>query len=161
MTDMTDVATLRAAAASARAAVAESFDRCDTDGFVSHWAGDLNARLYDTKADLAEAGGVAPFPALVDATTGEWVPSKLIDGRYGTCWAILGPDGKFTGEFVTAFPKREATMLRKGYREVRGVWPATAKLHGSGNGLAGAASVRVVTVKACDDLTPPSELITD
>lgn len=149
---------LRAEAARNEADARESFERCDTDGFVSQWASGLTASEKRAKADILDAGGVAWFPALVDAETGEWVPSKLIDGKYGTCWAILGPDGRFTGEFVTAFPKREATMLRKGYRETRGSWPASARLEGSGRGLAGAASVRVVNYRTCDDLTPPVEL---
>jgi hypothetical protein len=148
---------LRDEAAALDAATAASFDRCDTDGFVTHWANDLNASLKRAKASIIEAGGVATFPALVDADTGEWVPSKLINGKYGTCWAILGPDGKFTGKFVTAFPKRESTMLRKGFRETEGVWPADARLDGSGTGLSG--NVWVATFKTCDDLTPPTEIL--
>ena len=160
MTD-TDATRLRAEAAQADADAAASWDRCDTDGFVSQWASGLTAAEKRAQADIADAGGTALFAALVDAETGEWVPSKLIDGKFGLCWALLGSDGKFTGKFVTAFPKREATMLRKGFREVRGRWPARATLGGGGQGLAGAASVRVVTVKTCDDLTPPSEIVTD
>lgn len=150
---------LRDEAAALDQAADASFERCDTDGFLSQWAFGIVAREKRAQADIAEAGGVATFPALVDATTGEWVPSKLIDGKYGTCWAILGPDGKFTGEFVTAFPKRAATMLRKGYRETRGVWPANARLASTGTGLSGSCWVQ--TYKTCDDLTPPLELVED
>ncbi|MFZ4434583.1 MAG: hypothetical protein ACOYOQ_15430 [Microthrixaceae bacterium] len=156
---MSDATALRAEAAEARAEAAASFERVDTDGFVSQWASGINAQLADAKADLIEAGGVAEFPALFDVDTGEWVPSKLIDTRYGTAWALLGEDAKFTGEFVTAFPARESTMARKGYREGRAVWPAKAVTYGSGTGLAGAASVRVITVIAAPDGTPPVEVV--
>ena len=156
---MSDASALRDEAAEARAEAAASFKRCDTDGFVSQWASGITAQLADAKADLIEAGGVAEFPALLDVDTGEWVPSKLIDTRYGTAWALLGPAARFTGEFVTAFPKRESTMARKGYREGSAIWPATAVTTGSGTGLAGAASVRVIMVIAAPDGTPPIEIL--
>lgn len=150
---------LRAEAAAAEQRAADSWERSDTDGFVTQWASDLTASEKRAQADILDNGGTAWFAALVDADTGEWVPSKLIYGFDGTCWAILGPDGRFTGEFVTAFPKREATMLRKGYREAQGRWPANARLTGTGTGLT--IDVWVQTYKTCDDLTPPSEIVID
>jgi hypothetical protein len=159
-TNPTDEATrLREEAAQHERDAHESFERCDTDGFVSQWASGINAQLKAAQASLVEAGGVATFPALVDAETGEWVPSKLINGKYGTSWAILDEHGKFTGKFVSAFPARESTMLRKGYRETEGLWPANARLAGSGRGLSG--NVWVQHYKTCDDLTPPIELVDD
>lgn len=44
----------------------ESFDRCDTDGFLSQWASGLYARLNRSKADLVDAGNVFTFTGLYE-----------------------------------------------------------------------------------------------
>jgi hypothetical protein len=145
---------LRASAAAHDQASRDSFERCDTDGFLTQWAHDIGAQRDRLAADIADNGGVWTMPALFNLD-GDWVPSKLIDGRYGTCWALVGDDGTFTGEFVSAFPVKASTMARKGFIEGTGTWPAKAVTGGGGTGLAGAANVSVYVVKACDDLTPP------
>ena len=110
-------------------------------------------------ASLVEAGGKAWFTTLADLD-GNWVPSKLVDTRYGTRWVLLDANGRFIqGSWMGAFPRRRSTMTRKGFREVQGLWPAVAKMQGSGTGLSGTAWV--ATVKAADDLTPPDELDLD
>jgi hypothetical protein len=139
--------TLRQQAAAKREQAAESFERCDTDGFLSQWASDITARKLDAQADIAENGGKAYFARyiLLDAETGETVDAKLIETRFGTAWLIPGVQGK--GRFVNAHPKREATMVAKGYREAIEVFEAEARadIAGSGTGLSGAASCHVVT----------------
>lgn len=120
----------------------ESFERCDTDGFLSQWASKMTAQLDRARADIAERGGTWIFPVLL-TLDGERVPAKLINGRYGKCWALLDGEGEFTGEFVGAFPKRESTLERKGYREGDEEAPADARIAGSGTGLSGAASCHV------------------
>lgn len=117
----------------------ESFQRCDTDGFLSQWALGLGAQERRLQAGIEEAGGLSEFAALFDLD-GNRVPAKLIDGRFGTCWAMCDDDGQFTGQFIKAFPARESTMERKGFREGREMAPARAKIIGSGTGLSGAAS---------------------
>jgi hypothetical protein len=77
----------------------DSFERCDTDGFLSQWASGVMAQKKRLEADLVEAGGVWTFPALFDLD-GKRQPAKLIDGKYGTCWAFCNEAGNFTGEFV-------------------------------------------------------------
>ena len=44
----------------------ESFNRCDTDGFLSQWASGLNARLNRSKADLVDAGNTFTFTGLYE-----------------------------------------------------------------------------------------------
>ena len=122
--------TLRAEARQHERDARDSFDRCDTDGFMSQAASTIIARQKRLQADIVANGGNWWFPVLVDAETGAWVPSRLTDTRYGRAWALLGPENEFSGEFITAFPKRESTMLRKGYREVRGLYPAKAEVFG-------------------------------
>lgn len=153
-------AELREAASAQYAEEAASFERCDTDGFLSQWASGITGRLYQAQADIAEAGGLAEFPALFNVETGEWVPARLIDGRYGTRWAIVDRESnRFTGEFIGFMPKRRATNAAKGYTEGRALWPAKAVTHGSGTGLSGAASVTVITVKTVEDNVAPTRVL--
>jgi len=148
-------ADLRNQAAKHIADAAESFDRCDTDGFLSQWASDLNARCLNLQADIVENGGMASFKVLLDATTLQWVPAKLIDGKYGKSWMLLDSNGNRTGEYVSAFPARKSTIVNKGYIEGWGDLPAKSAIRGSGTGLAGAMSCYATTVRDCDDMTPP------
>ncbi len=93
------VAELKAEAAECYTRAAESFERCDTDGFLSQWANGLTGRLCDRQAEIAANGGMAEFWGLYDLD-GNRLAAKMIDGRYGTCWAICDAKGKFTGKFI-------------------------------------------------------------
>jgi len=95
----------------------ESFERCDTDGYLSQWASSIMANVYRHLADLAENGGKAEFLALADLEGNE-VSAKVINGRYGPCWAIMDGSGNFTGKFVNYRPARESTLRKKGYQEI-------------------------------------------
>jgi len=117
----------------------ESFQRCDTDGCYTQWAHGLNQRLNSELAKIAENGGVWEFPALFDLA-GNRVKAKVINGKYGACWAFCDDDGQFTGQFITAFPARKSTMRRKGYVEGWEDAPANAHITGGGQGFAGMAS---------------------
>jgi hypothetical protein len=140
---------LRALAAEHARRSQESFDRSDTDGFLSQWASDLTARQYRLAADLAEAGDRAEFPALFDLD-GNLVAAKLITTRYGTAWALLesdDPNSRFIGWVNRSYAQKAATrnanMARKGYSEGTVLAPAKADIMGSGTGLSGAASAYV------------------
>lgn len=103
---------LRAKAAACFREAADSFERSDTDGFVTQWASNLNGQLYERQAEIAEAGGVAEFWGLFDLE-GRRLPAKLIDGKHGPCWAMMtGPGGKFTGQFI---PFCDSAADRWGY----------------------------------------------
>lgn len=134
---------LRESAARHESDARESFERCDTDGFVSQWASGLNAQRDRCEADIQEAGGVATFGryALEDLD-GNRVAAKLIRGKFGPCWALLDSTGEFTGEFVGAHPRRASTLERKGYREAVDyfVAEAVADLWGTN-----ATNVQVIT----------------
>jgi len=112
------------------AAREESFERCDTDGFLSQWAAGLNAQREHLLAELEREGNVSEFPALCDLA-GRRVRAKLINGKYGACWAMCHKDGRFTRKFVTAFLAKESTMVKKGYREGVEIAPASVKMVGS------------------------------
>ena len=135
---------LRAEAKTKFKAADDSFERCDTDGFLSQWASNLTGRKLMLEAEIAENDGLGEFMALADAD-GNLVPAKVIDAKYGRCWAILSDwDWKapFTGEFIGL-----RQVEKKGYRKVRALAPARAEIVGSGTGLAGAASCQAVKVQ--------------
>jgi hypothetical protein len=135
----------RKLAADSRRRSAESFERCDTDGFVSQFCADRQANLYEVLADLAEAGWVCEFSCLRN-TDEEIVPAKLITGRYGPCWALCDEVGQFTGEFVKwDSPK---ALAKKGLHESKETRPATAKIVASksARGFSGLASTYVAVV---------------
>jgi hypothetical protein len=81
-------------------AARESFERCDTDGFLSQWAHDLGAKECEAQIKILENGGKAEFWGLFDLH-GNRVPAKLIQGKFGPCWALLDkPFGRFVGKFL-------------------------------------------------------------
>lgn len=129
---------------------AESFARCDTDGFLSQWASDITGRKLMAQARIAEQGGRDEFPALF-TTDGELVAAKLVDTRYGAAWGLLesdDPHSQFVGWFRESRAQNPATArrndARKGFYVGTVLAPAKADIAGSGTGLAGAASCRVV-----------------
>jgi len=130
----------------------ESFERCDTDGFLSQWASRLGADFDLKKAEILEKGG-AIFPALFDLE-GNLVKAKLINGKYGTCWAFVGEDGKFSGQFISAFPKNRQTMAKKGFLEGRVLQKAYAEYAGT------SSNVHIVNRPSKPVYENPLEIIT-
>jgi hypothetical protein len=84
------------------------------------------------------------FDVLLDVDTLEWIPAKVIETRYGLSWAFLDENGQFTGQFVSAFPKRASTINNKGYAEGEGRFPTAIGRHGA--------------YKTVADTTPPLEI---
>lgn len=148
--DTTTAQTLRDQAAAHRAAASESFERSDTDGFLSQWASDITGRKLSMEADIVEKGGKWTFPALFDAD-GNLVPAKFVKTQFGYAWGILSDENdlhsRFSGWFspskASTPAKRTAANLKKGFRVGIVLAPARAEIGGSGRGLAGAASCYV------------------
>ena len=142
---------LRKAAADSRRAAEDSFQRCDTDGFLSQWASNLTAQEHAAQAEILEHGGCAKFLGLFDSVTGERVPAKIISGDYGARWMLCdATTGKALGIFYSVgrvgdngLPVNSPrTKLAKAGLEERIEWaPAVAKVVGHGRGLSGSAWV--------------------
>jgi hypothetical protein len=139
----------REAAQASSDAEQASFERSDTDGFLSQWAHSMTARLHNEQAALADAGGMGEWPALFDLN-GNLVPAKLVSTRFGIAWGILpsdDPDGRFVAWFSASSARKSATRrvndAKKGYRVGRVLARTGAKVMGSGTGLSGAASAYV------------------
>ena len=148
-------------AAGSRSAKEESFDRCDTDGFLSQWAHGLHSQLYSRLAELAENNWESDFPALFYAGTNDRVPAKIIyvrdkfsyNGGMKALWAIVDPStGKFTGQFLPT-GKNSRKQKSAGVWEGTEIAPAYAKIDGRGTGLSGSAWVSVYRT---DGGMPPS-----
>lgn len=153
-------ADLRAQAAEAECRAMESFERSDTDGFLSQWASGMTSRRLRLQADIAENGGRAQFPALFDLE-GNLVAAKLITTQYGPSWGILASDDPFSQiiKWVNAFPVRKSTMIRKGYTEGIVLAPAKAVVTGSGHGLSGAMSAYVATERTDGGFSRDVEIV--
>ena len=145
---------------------ANSFERSDTDGFMSQWASGISAQRHRLEAELERNGGVHKFPALFDLE-GNLVPAKIVEGRYGAVWAVLedseDPHGPVT-DWVSMSKARNAarrrqTMEAKGYREGFVRAPAKVKTVGSGTGLSGALSVHAVIARADGGFSPDAEIV--
>lgn len=140
-------AALRAKASQHRADAAESFDRCDTDGFVSQWASDMNAIKADRNADIAAAGGVWTFERVVlEREDGTPVDARAVDTRYGMKWRVDADDA-----WLPYRPARVSTLAKRGFRErtETAVAPARA-IHYSppgARGLSGATSVSTIIIR--------------
>lgn len=126
---MTTPQELRAEAARHDQDARDSFDRCDTDGFLSQWASGLTARQRRMEADLLEHDNTAEFPALF-RLDGTWVPAQVIDTKYGRSWMLLDEHGNRTGEYAPYRPARRTTMTKRGLLEGTVVRPAKVEMIG-------------------------------
>ena len=143
----------------------DSFDRCDTDGFLSQWASGMTGRLHRAKAEIAEQGGKAEFPALFDLA-GNLVAAKLVETRYGMSLGILpddSPDGSFVSWFSPSRARSDKTArannARKGYYVGSVMAPANARTAGSGTGMSGCLSVYVQTYRTDGGFSRDVEIV--
>lgn len=139
---------LRQQARDARKRSADSWERSDTDGFVSQWASNITADELIMKAELIEAGGSYERDLLFDLD-GNLVMAKEIETRYGWAWMIMDPDnpkGSALGFFNESKARKAETKIKndaaKGYYVGRGRIKGYVKIFASGTGLSGAASAR-------------------
>lgn len=97
---------------------AESFDRSDTDGFMSQWAADMAGMEYSRCADLAERNSLWEFTAVFDLD-GNLLDARRVKGTYGESWLITTADGKkkwFNESNARLGAKRLAADEKKGFR---------------------------------------------
>lgn len=122
----------------------ESFERCDTDGFLSQWASDITGRKRYAEAAVVRNGHRGVFPVIL-RLDGSMFAFETIQGNWGPVWFAEAPRAGESPFLSTA--KREATYQAKGYRLAWAVLPARVILDdGGARGLAGCANVRVRTV---------------
>lgn len=113
------------------------------DCFVSTWANDLNRSLRARQLEILNGSGTACFDVLVDPATGEEVPHKRVQTRYGT--KAVTEDGRW----IEIGGQRSAK--NKGLQWEKRDCFAWAKIGGGGQGLAGASSCHVVIIRVEND----------
>lgn len=109
----------KAEASASRQRSAESWERSDTDGFLSQWASDQMAGRYDHLASIAEDGGTMLVTAFVDLATGELVKGEVEQGQYGAFYRPFDPEhGLVFFSHARSAATREVNNAKKGVREV-------------------------------------------
>lgn len=131
----TQAAEARAKAAKCAQDAQESFDRCDTDGFLSQWASDRMSSHHRLEASIADNNGLAEFPALTDLD-GNLVPARMVDTRYGSKFVVFAnaEDANTYNAPVVAWVDpwvKTKTLARKGYRLAYVERPARAEMKGT------------------------------
>ena len=127
----------------------ESFERCDTDGFVSQWADGIMANVHRLQHEIDQNDGLAEFPALFDSN-GDRTKAKLcrVYNRFTyqkeSVWRVEDADGNVM-HWIPAFKHgKNSKMAKLGYSEGTEMAPAKAKVLGEGYGLSGKAWAGVV-----------------
>ena len=135
----------------------ESFQRCDTDGFLSQWALSIGAERDALDAKILRNGGHATFPVLCDKD-GNVIADKVHQFKnkynYGTDykWRLSAEDEKKYGRRWIPRGCRSRIQKKLELHEETRWMPAKAAILGSGTGLSGASSCFVAKVKLSDGL---------
>jgi hypothetical protein len=138
---MTTASALHAEAATHIAKERESFDRCDTDGFVSQWAHGLMGSLRTAQAGIEEAGRMAEFVGLYLGD--ERIPAREIETQFGRSWLIRDDAQARLGRKFIPTGSRSRVQRSLGLSERAELAPAWAKHSSNG----GACSVYVETYR--------------
>lgn len=154
-----DASALREMAARSRQAARDSFDRCDTDGFLSQWASDITAQQLERQAHIAEAGGRAQFTGLYQGkrrVAAKMVSSQFM-GRTRSSWLLRDDEAARFGRKWVPVGLRSRVQGKLGLTERQEWAPAVAYLGGNGRGLAGCASAFVAAKRTGDEWGLDSE----
>lgn len=136
----------RANAASREEKAEESFQRSDTDGFLSQWALGLSAQLDRAKADLVDAGMKASFLGLYDGDR-RVKAKKITQPMYNapwlkqTVWYLDKEEADKYGRRYIPTGERSRIQKKLGLTERYEMDSAWAKITGEGRGLSGNAWV--------------------
>lgn len=121
---------------------ADSFDRCDTDGFVSQYCDGLNAELNNRQADILERGGQWEFQGLYDGS--RRLKAKLINTKFGYAWLLHEDEEKLYGRKFIPCGQNSRVQKKLGLCELKETDEAWAKLDGgNATGFSGLSQLRV------------------
>ena len=119
--------------------VDESWDRSDTDGFLTQWAGGITANLHQEKARIYRHNGFAAFTGLYEGD--RRVKARIVEGKFGDSWLLDDAEAaKFGRKFI---PTGSTSRIQKslGLSQRREKDLAYATTLGKGYGLSGTAWV--------------------
>lgn len=129
----------RAYARTCRIRSYESFERSDTDGFLSQKGNDVNAQVYEIQAEIIENGGTSIFPALFDLDGNQIAAVRELNQYDNWSWRIIDPHAPHTRRTVDWFHESNARKpgaarsndAKKGYYVGRAYAPAKATTGGN------------------------------
>lgn len=136
----------------------ESWERSDTDGFLSQWASGLNRNLNLTKAEILENDGKSDFIGLYEGD--RRVKARVIETKFGHCWLLHEDERELIQKRGKPFlPCGGNSRIHKnlGVAEAREMAPAWCHITGTGTGLSGNAWV--ATFRSGDKWGQDSEKI--
>lgn len=122
-----------------RAEAAASFERCDTDGFLSQWATGISAQEHALAAEILRNGGQYEYWGLYQGD--RRLAAKMIDGQFGPVWLLREDEAATFGrKFIPVVLDKASRVQKKlGLTERREMAPSRAAIHGRGHGLSGSA----------------------
>lgn len=132
----------------------ESWERSDTDGFLSQWANGMTASLNRRKIEVLKTGGYAQFWVLVHAETGTVIATESVTFSVrdmpwvkNTKWRVENEHLQFTAgrKWIPVQRGDKPGRIAKsfGLVEEQRWFPARAAIMGSGTGLSGCANAYV------------------
>ena len=121
----------------------ESFERCDTDGFMSQWAHDIMAQVNRKKAEIVENGNMAVFGGLYDGD--RRVMAKVIDTKFGASWLLSDDEAAKYGRKFVPIGINSRVQKQLGLSECNEMAPAWVTTGG-----ASITSVRAVVFRTGD-----------
>jgi hypothetical protein len=149
----------RQAAEECRIREEESWQRSDTDGFVSQWCNSLGAREHQMNAEIAEAGGVALFQGLYCGER-RVLAKQVSRPCFGAPWKkehvwLLHPDEErvFGRRYIPVTYAGKTSRVQKALNicQRSEKAPAIAKVMGGGTGMDGLASCFVGVKRIGDE----------
>lgn len=137
----------------------DSFQRSDTDGFLSQWASDSVAREYDLCARLAEKNGMWEFVAVFDLD-GNLVPAVQRENQYGYYWAIYD-NAECKGRPVAFFNESKARKAETRNRNNAKKGYTIGRIRDRGRVVAASNGSWMVSyyVQQVDDFNPNAEVV--
>jgi len=125
----------------------ESFQRSDTDGFVSQYCSGLMGQLNRAKADIIKNGGYASFWVLMDAE-GNIVSDYDFCNQYGkNTWIVKDEYIKQIGRKFVPTGDNSRVQKRLGLYEEQVEAQAWAALEGNGYGFSGNVWVEAYPIR--------------
>jgi len=129
----------------------DSFQRSDTDGFISQYCSGLMGKLNRAKADIISNGGHDWFWVLTDEE-GNIVADYDFCNQYGkNTWIVKDQYVKQIGRKFIPTGGNSRVQKRLGLSEQRVEAQAWAALEGSGRGFGGLGSVYVLRYPVRDE----------
>lgn len=98
---------------------AESFERCDTDGFLSQWAADSSAARHRTAAEVLDNGGRYCLMGLYDGERRVAAVCRSFETRFGhkTSWILTDEEEARYGRKFIPFGGRSRIQKQLGLTE--------------------------------------------